>query len=315
MDDKKLPSKEVLMKTLRNTISTAWNVGTKVNEPSIDKWLSNFTGEALHSDCLSKEDAEEFEKQLALFLLCNFVYYNDIEIKYLTKMMFEKYIHCIFGGENKNNVNDDDINELLSKTQFAPLGTISESSSYLLYHFRQENDLSKENFKKNERIANIVFIDDFSISGDQAFKYINKYIEDNKEWVIYKRIYILLMITTNKAFDELRKVAGITVLPCIIMDDRSEVFSETSVVFKGYHDNIKETAKRMCKFYGDKLIEKTEKMTPFGYDGGGYMFGTYYNIPDNTLPIFWSNKNNWNYLFKRYDKKYSGGIKLEGRYV
>jgi len=53
-----------------------------------------------------------------------------------------------------------------------------------------------------------------------------------------------------------------------------------------------------------------------GFGGDGYMFGAYYNIPDNTLPIFWSSQNDWNYLFKRYDKKYdASGTTLGGRYV
>jgi hypothetical protein len=228
--------------------------------------------------------------------------------------MFNKYIHNVFVTENRTEVNDDAINHLLNATQFTSLGRISESSSYLLYHFRQENDLSKENFVEKDETTHIVFVDDFSITGSQACDYITEYKAD-KKWSNDEKVYVLLMIATNEAIIELKKLEGITILPCIVMDDKSKVFSDESIAFEGYKSKYKELAKTMCMFYGEKLSQGLKDMTPFGYAGGGYMFGAYYNIPDNTLPIFWSNKNNWNYLFKRYNKKYSGGINFGGRYV
>jgi len=309
MEKRDIPQQETLMNTCHKLISVAWNIGNRIHQNSIDKWLSNFSGEALRSvEIHSKEPVEKFEKRLALFLLCNFVYYNEDEIKYLTRTMFDKYVHSVFLSENKTIVNDTDINDLLKKTQFTFLGRNSESSSYLLYHFRQENDLSTESFEENEETTNVVFIDDFSITGEQVYRHIASESSKNK-----KR-FVLLMVATKEAVAQLEKL-GITVLPCIVLDDKSKVFSDTSAIFEGYKDHYKELTKTMCEFYGKKLIGRSEKMTPLGYAGGEYMFGTHYNIPNNTLPIFWSNKNGWHYLFKRYDKKNGWNINSGGRYV
>lgn len=313
MNKKDLPSEELLLNTFHKTISTAWNIGNKIHQTNIDKWLNNFTGDALTTDALKKPDAATLEKQLALFLLCNFVYYNENEIRYLTRVMFEKYIHCCIESEMITDVDDSKINILLKKTQFTPLGRISESSSYLLYHFRQENDLSKENFAENSSIENIVFVDDFAITGTQACIYIKDYIKKNKDKLANKKIYILLIIATENAKREFAQLNEVIILPCITMDDKSKAFSDTSIVFERFKPEYKELAKKMCEYYGRKLVDAG--VSPLGFGNDGYLFGAYYNIPDNTLPIFWSNKNDWNYLFKRYNKKYFGGVSLGGRYV
>jgi hypothetical protein len=311
-----IPDFNTLIDNIQKTINNAWNIGNKIHKPSIDKWLENFTGEALcRKDKSDIMEAVKKEKQIALFLLCNFVYYNEDEIKYLVRVMLDNYAHTIFSQECKSTVTNVDFTELISSSQFTFLGNISESSSYLLYHFRQENDLSKQCFSESPTIKNIVFIDDFSITGSQAKDYIQKKI-NNPTWDKNKRIFVLLMIATNDAINVINEIKGITVLPCIVLDEKSKAFSPTSTVFSGYDTKWVDEAKKMCEYYGKNLVTIKNGMTSLGFGGSGYMFGAYYNIPDNTLPIFWSSQNNWNYLFKRYDKKYGvSGSNLGGRYV
>ena len=53
-----------------------------------------------------------------------------------------------------------------------------------------------------------------------------------------------------------------------------------------------------------------------GYNNDAYAFGFFYNTPDNTLPIFWSDHGDWKPIMKRYDKKYTnGGYHELGAYV
>jgi hypothetical protein len=339
MRKKPIPNTEVLMDILQKTIKNAWNINDHIHLSSIVKWLDNFTGEALCNvdNKLNRDKAAKREKQLALFLLCNFVYYNENEIKYLTRVMFDKYLHNVFISENKETITDDDFDKLINITQFTFLGNISESSSYLLYHFRQENDLPKQCFIEKAETENIVFIDDFSITGSQAHSYIrdhinnkvksankkafcqclSRFIRKRKYIKTNKKIYILLMITTDKAIKKLEQINNVTVLPCIVLDDRSKAFSDSSIVFAEYGDIYKNMAKKMCKYYGTKITTETSGgAIPLGFGNDEYMFGAYYNIPDNTLPIFWSSQNDWNYFLKRYEKKYNvGNMTLGGRYV
>jgi len=53
-----------------------------------------------------------------------------------------------------------------------------------------------------------------------------------------------------------------------------------------------------------------------GHSNGQYAFGFYYNTPNNTLPLFWSDQNGWIPIMKRYDKVYGKGGSFElGRFI
>lgn len=319
MKYKKLPSYDTLMFTLRKTINTAWHINT-IHEVGINKWLDNFKGDALCKKDFEREEARELERRIALFLLCNFIYYNEEEVKHLMKVMIEKFIHEYFLNHGLVEVNDDDIDSLIGKTTFSPLGNQSESSSYMLYLFRQINDLSKYDFEEKKEGNNIVFVDDFSITGSQAEWYIKRYLKEHPN-TQQKKIYVLLMISTQEAIQKIKSISAITdVLPCIIMDDSSKVFSDTSIVFQGYSLELKKQARLICQHYGERILSEEDKKdgaTAFGFGGGEYLIGAYYNTPNNTLPIFWSDENSWKPIFRRYNKKYTSEskIRIGGQYV
>lgn len=52
------------------------------------------------------------------------------------------------------------------------------------------------------------------------------------------------------------------------------------------------------------VAETYMKSYPLGFANGQYMFGFYYNTPDNTLPIFCCESSNWSPAFVRYGKIY-----------
>lgn len=85
-----------------------------------------------------------------------------------------------------------------------------------------------------------------------------------------------------------------------------------SYVFYNLKD-VKDQCEKMCYYYGKKCY----KDHPLGYDNGQLLIGFYYTVPNETLPIFWSDSNGWNRLFERYGK--SNGlwrlIDELGRYV
>lgn len=313
---KQLPSYDVLMNMLRQTISAAWHLNS-IHKRGIEKWLDNFSGEALVNDVENVETAKELEHRLALFLLCNFVYYNEDEIKHLMKVMLEKYIHYYLTKSRVGVCDEAGIENILTKSKFSKLGNESESSAYMLYLFRQINELSKKDFEDRPDVENIVFVDDFSITGSQAETYIKKYLKENPKCVD-KNIYVLLMVSTKDAIERIKGIHQVVdVLACIVMDDTSKAFSSSSIVFKGYSPELKEQAKRLCEYYGERIKPEEEGSTALGFGGGGYLLGAYYNTPNNSLPIFWSEMNNWKPFFKRYNKKYAAKnqIRIGGLYV
>ena len=310
-----IPQAKQLMETLHKTIKIAWKNDNKIKQANIDKWLDNFTGEALLYEKISTcTDYAEREKQLALFLLCNFVYYNESEIKHLAKLMFKKYIHSFCESENKQSISNEEILKLVEEnTTFTYLGNIGESSSFLLYHFRQVNNLSRTVFADKFNAKNIVFIDDFSITGSQITKYLpSKLYSLGKN----KKFYVILMVATQEAIQALEKL-NITVLACIVLDESATTFSDNSMVFEKYNDTCKIEAQKMCEYYGERIKTQERGMTSLGFgDNNGHLFGSFYNTPNNTLPIFWSDLNNWVPLFTRYNKEYDESkINLGGHYV
>ena len=53
----------------------------------------------------------------------------------------------------------------------------------------------------------------------------------------------------------------------------------------------------MCVKYGEQWGD------PLGYNDCQMLLGFHHNTPNNTLPIFWREKN-WTPIFKRYAKLY-----------
>lgn len=302
---KELPTRETLKETIKKTISNAWNAPF-LFDSIIEKWLRNFTGNALSSSVLDKKEAEKREQQIALFLLCNYVYLNEKEVRNMMKLMLSSFIHRVIVSQSSPSIDEKELLGIIKRTEFWQLGNSSESSAYMLYLFRQENELSKFDFQKKAQCDYLVFIDDFSISGNQASGYLKSFLSSHQEY-IDKMIIVLLMVSTPDAISELERVReGIIVIPCILLDESAKVFSDSSIIFNGYSGDLKSDALKICEYYGNRILTKgniKDGITALGYKDAGFLVGAFYNTPNNTLPIIWS-EFNWKCIFHRYDKQY-----------
>jgi hypothetical protein len=179
------------------------------------------------------------------------------------------------------------------------LGNNSESGNNILYYFRQENNLPKDNFLiEDKKYQNIVYIDDVTISGTQAARYINSSNIDSEHR------YFASLIASEEA---IKYINGKNIVEKVIystcLDERERAFAEESHMFADKNIcDIKNIIKTFCQFYG----EKVNKKSPLGYKDGQYMIGLVHNTPNNTLPIFWETHNGWQPIFKRYPKIISG---------
>lgn len=298
-----LPSEDELKKQIMLTSTIAWKNNLTSNE--IENWLENFKGEVFPKD---------EERKLALLLLVNFVYYNLEEVHHLCKTLFRDFIHemLIENNDKKTDINSS-IRNILNNTIFYHSGRSGESSAFILYLFRQANNLPLDSFINDPtdiqpNISNVVFIDDVTLSKglkNQAFEYItgtDRYFHDKKK-------ILLTFIATNDAIKTLND-NGILVISCINLDKRNQCFSEHSDMFS-YFDNCNENCKKFAEHYGRKLMPNN----PLGWDNCQFIFGFFYNTPDNTLPIFWSDNNGWYPIIKRYQKNYKGEFINLGRFV
>ena len=297
-----LPEKEKLLHITKKISRCCWKNDLSIQD--IEGWLDNFDGSAL-GDGL-------YEHKLALLLLMNFVYFRQSEVKHLCRKVFLALIHELIPDDGIDDINLL-IEEIVNSTFFVPLGSPSESSSTILYYYRLENSIppnkfgyiNKDSILKNTNIKNIVFIDDVSLSGTQATRAIRK-IDGWDDIYAKKNIYFTPLITSKKAIDNFKeRLENINIIPAIVVNEGDKCLSDYSYIFR---DNIHiENCKVMVDYYHEKYSMEYE---PLGYKCCNLAIGFFYNVPNNTLPLFWTNNEKYQGLFTRtekiYTKTYSG---------
>lgn len=316
---------DVLIKKYKEKIKllneTIWE--RKVSEQKIEDWLSNF---------------KESEKHHVLYLLTQFIYFNQYQVNTLLISLYRdlfKYKEVEKIRKNKNdtlNINfiNKEFSSVLHKTRFMPLGGASESSSYLLYPFRQLNKLSDtEHFfnenditTKIEDINQFIFIDDLCGSGTQAIDYASRILPIIRENFPNAEIsYFMLVgskegkknVLENSDFDNVESV--------VELDSSYKCFNENSRVFENKDLEIDiNFIEKFCGNYGKKLIksiitnnypdadeidiDKSADLNKLGFNNGQLLLAFNHNTPDNSLPIFWYNEDEiaWNPIFERANK-------------
>jgi len=297
-----LPSEGQLYDLIFLMNSTVW--GRRLTYIDIENWLSNFQSDVFDI---------AYERRMALLLLANFVYYNEDEVRHLCRQMYRNFIH---ESLLKSSLTEDPsmaVKSILGKTQFGELGPPGKSGSVILYYFRHENALQESNIFNTanpipDHVDTIVYIDDVTVSGDQARTFL---LDENDNLLIQdKHIKILTLIATKEATHDLGSI-GIQVTSCIDLDDRSKCFSANSSIFH-YFPNHLDNCRQFATIYG----LKANPADPLGHSNGQYSFGFFYNVPDNTLPIFWSQHAGWKPVMPRYISNAVGGTQNEiGPYI
>lgn len=294
----------------------------RINDKHIDDWLENFQ---------DSDDIASCEKSHALYLLSNFMFFGVREIREMLRSVYRDKIQNPLIQKARRELNDskiyDDVmggyKRELSLTRFLGIGNPSESGSHLLYFFRQENDLPKELFihshqifeftrgdkvsisLRDKTIQRYIFIDDVCGSGTQAVDYFNELLDDMKEIDADAEFNYITLFSTAEGLKNIRKNTEFDKVECIFeLDETYKCFSDSSRYFL---DNIdmpvsKEFAEEFINNYG---IQMGFGEHALGYKNGQLLLGFSHNIPDNSLPIIWSEVEGWRPIFKRYAKLYS----------
>ena len=286
----------------------AWD--HECDEPVIRRWLEGFNGG-------SGFDVQ-VERINALHLLSNFLYFGVDEVRELLRALYRdvfqygvmRQIRKELGGRTDKALMDVRYDSELRATRFLPLGNPSESSSHLLYYFRQENDLAKDlftyvhqilddEFRKRNGVTRCIFLDDFAGTGHQARDYAEEAQRIRGKGITAVSYYA--MLATPQALSAIRQSSLFDDVACVVeIADDLRSFTPESLF---YLDAPKEVSRSiMCKiatFYGEHLCVGF----PLGYGRGQLMLGFAHNVPDNTLPIFWADAPpHWNAPFPRYRK-------------
>jgi len=266
----------------------------------------------------------------ALYLLSRFMYFGDEEVRALLRALYrDHYRYPIIAEVRReaNDTRDDDLlragfDVALARTRFLAMGNPSESGTHLLYHYRQENDITSKLFISTHEIFDLtqkepaladpsitryVFIDDFCGSGVQGIRYsralMQRITDAAQQAGVKPRIAYHVLVGTSKGLERVRTEAQFDEIACVLeLDETFRAFSETSRFFRNPPEGIdREFAHALARLYGGQLSPDEA----LGFDDGQLMLGFVHNTPNNTLPIFWHPghaRMTWHPVFRRYYK-------------
>lgn len=303
-----------------------------------EKWVNGIDQDWLNNFSNGSDDEISKHRLNMLYLLSKFMYFGNSELRQLLlalhRDLFKYPIVCAIRKANGDTVDNlfiqKEFNLEQNQTRFLGVGNPSESGVHLLYYFRQECNLSKDyfiNFSdifkteeikekdsgssivssrylkstiRDKTIRRYIFIDDFCGSGTQASEYLDEIVKNVKAEDNTIEVSYLTLFATTAGLDVVRKLRVFnTVESVFCLDDTFKAFSEDSRYFNNPPDNEIEKvfSEKIAREYGSTL-----EVEPLGYKNGQLLLGLFHNTPDNSLPIFWSETNNWKPIFKRYTK-------------
>lgn len=279
-----------------------------VTKEKIERWLDNFV---VNGSVTPKD------RLIALYLLSNFVMITSAEIEYLCKILFNRYVHLRLGErglgpESPPSRVDAAIREIRRDTRYYGLGGPSESGESLLMRFRQANSLPISVFPRRvvkSRSGAACFIDDSTMTGAQAGDYVRDRPKDTA-----RRQYLLFLVATDDAIRRARRTGLTPVAALHLTGDELRVGSKSPIVTEHSSPDIYrrftlDEVKRFCVTHGRRVLPRA----PLGYGGLCIAVGFSHNVPNNTLPIFWSDQNGWYPIFPRHHKVRAGEPITDGR--
>lgn len=308
-----------LMAKIKTLNEGIWE--NRATEPAITEWLDNFAAPSATAPD---------ERTHALFLLSNFMFFGDREIRGLLRALYrDLYRYPIVQAirrENGDTLDADLIDRLfkekLQTTRFLGVGNPSESGCHLLYYFRQENNLPKDLFihtheifarrgtagslqLRDDNVSRYVFIDDFCGSGKQGTAYSQDLVEDIKRLKSDASIAYYVLFATQKGVGKVRNETKFDTAKAIYELDASfRCFSAESRYFRERPDDIDPAfCEQMCRTYGERLMRGPDHA--LGFEDSQLLVGFHHNTPDNTLPIMWFDESEgvpWKPIFRRYPK-------------
>ena len=298
------------IKTLSNIV---WD--GRATKEEVDRWLSNF-------------DAGDEQRQ-ALYLLSQFMYFSNHEMRELLKSLYRDFIKYPIveniRRENSDTIDKEfiakELDKKLTDTKILAVGNPSESGSHLLYYFRQENNLPRNLFintheifhlskgkfghLQNKDILHYIFMDDFCGGGTQAKLYLNEVVDRIKSENNEVQVDYLVLFGTTDGMDFLKSETNL---------DRCAAVFDLDESFKSFGENSRHepsvdmaldwaATRKMAIKYGEKIFSEH----PLGYSDCQLLIGFFHNTPNNTLPIIWFDERDgpaWEPIFKRYSKIY-----------
>ena len=175
-----------------------------------------------------------------------------------------------------------------------------ESGDSMLHKFRIANNLASNTYNElfihrsdllREGLGtddNIVFVDDFVGSGDQACdSWGNQFGELVAD---VGRVYLVVVAARRQAVERIRAETELELVPHIHLAEGDDVFASAC---KRFNNDEKAALLKYCK--------KVDSRKPKGHGDCGLLLAFAHTCPNNTIPILHKSNRYWEPLFRRYD--------------
>lgn len=253
-----------------------------VSPLDIIKWLNNF---------------EVAEMKYAIDIASNLTVYTSYEIEEI----INSSLNDLFPTLKSNEV-----------IIINPIGNFGKSGSMITYFF-QKTDFHRKYKRKIIMLPTIknftaevgksyslVLLDDFVGSGNSVKTYFEESIDSLKS--NFKKIHFVGVAGMKQGVQLINPIFDKIEIP------KSNIFKKafsSEASYFGYRNYIQH--REFCFKYGIKLTSpkvRKDKSVKFinalGYENSQALVSFSHGSPNNTLPIIWSNKNNWFPLIPRF---------------
>jgi hypothetical protein len=184
---------------------------------------------------------------------------------------------------------------------YVPVGYVAKSGSLVTYFYKKQNDIQGARFiaaadfreKLSDEQTPIVFLDDYIGSGHQATEFWKTVIEPIGSHESRSNLIFGSLVGYTRGIEQLRQSTGFTPIVVDVLADADRPFSDSSSLFPDPKE--REHARSVVEKYGSRLYPNH----PYGYADSQSLVGFFYSTPNNTLPIFWSPRQNWQPLLPR----------------
>jgi hypothetical protein len=195
-----------------------------------------------------------------------------------------------------------------NNTFYVGIGSASESGSLVSYYYRTANELDVTRFLdltqaadpiflQHRNARNLVFVDDFIGSGNQATRFWQSFSSRLGHHIHYLRFYYSAFIGRREGKTNIEEHTRFRVSVVRHVTDSHKAFGDSSPLFK---EGCREAAKAIFWDYGYRLYPNH----PLGFRDSQMLIILDHNTPNNTLPVLWSKTKGWVPLFDRSEKVY-----------
>ena len=292
--------------TVRNYYS---NIGLWPMQPrdiNPEGWLSNFT--------------DENDLEIAAALLDSFIYFNEVQ----TKKLFESAFHAISSEIEMSRKSESEIGSAWREFKSSVIITypsgfdadVAASGRKFIREARQTlkidesrlfdpGDVAREVLHQ-QGVTDLVFVDDISITGHQFLNCCFRNVEVDgmmtsleeliREEVLREVYYLPTVCTAMAKRNISHELPNVRVRPAHLLVDRyfaNPPYENTALVPDELVAGLDEFLRKYAKRAG------YDESKPYGFGNLGLALGFEHSVPDNTLPIFWSENDRWIPLRRR----------------